>query len=130
VLESLIEALGPRHVLLVLDNFEQVLDGAVMIPPVLAACPSVHVLVTSRVALRLDGEQQSAVPPLPVRNPDRRYRGRRETATGPMRSPCSSTARAPSIPPSPSVLTRCTRSWICAAGSMGCRSPSSSPPRT
>jgi hypothetical protein len=38
VLESLIEALGPRHVLLVLDNFEQVLDGAVMIPPVLAAC--------------------------------------------------------------------------------------------
>ena len=37
----------------------------------LSACPSVHVLVTSRVALRLEGEQQFAVPPLPVRDPHR-----------------------------------------------------------
>ena len=50
--------------LLVLDNFEQVLDSATLVAEMLASCPSLKVLVTSRACLRIYGEQEFPVSPL------------------------------------------------------------------
>jgi predicted ATPase len=58
--------LRPRRVLLALDNFEQVLGAAPLLAGLLAAAPGLVVLVTSRTVLRLSGEHEFAVPPLPV----------------------------------------------------------------
>jgi predicted ATPase/class 3 adenylate cyclase len=63
-LERLVEHLRSARMLLVLDNFEQVLAAADVVSRLLDECPSVHVLVTSRAALRLSGEQEVPVPPL------------------------------------------------------------------
>ena len=65
-LERLIAALEPKQLLLVLDNFEHLLAAAPLVTDVLRACPHVNVLATSRAALRLSGEQEYPVPPLPV----------------------------------------------------------------
>jgi predicted ATPase/DNA-binding XRE family transcriptional regulator len=64
--ELLAAHLQPRHVLLVLDNLEQVLDAAPLIADLLATCPHQTVLATSRAVLRLSGEHDFRVPPLPV----------------------------------------------------------------
>jgi len=56
--------LRDRHMLLVLDNFEQVLEAAPLIDEVLHAAPSVKVLVTSRTPLKLYGEHEFPIPPL------------------------------------------------------------------
>ena len=58
--------LRARRLLLVLDNFEQVVGAAPLLAELLAAAPGVVVLVTSRVVLRLSGEHEFPVPPLPV----------------------------------------------------------------
>jgi len=58
--------LRARRLLLVLDNFEQVIDAAPVIAGLLAAAPGLMVLVASRTVLRLSGEYELAVPPLPV----------------------------------------------------------------
>src|SRR5215813_5896044 len=58
--------LRDRRLLLVLDNFEQVLDAAPVVSEMLAAATGLVVVVTSRTVLRLSGEQEFAVPPLPV----------------------------------------------------------------
>ena len=50
--------------LLVLDNFEQVLRAATLVSSILAACPTLKVLVTSRACLRIYGEQEFLVTPL------------------------------------------------------------------
>ena len=50
--------LRPRHLLLVLDNFEQVLDAWPLITDLLVAAPRLQVLITSRVTLHLSGEQR------------------------------------------------------------------------
>src|SRR5665811_199489 len=55
--------------LLMLDNFEQVLDAASLVTDLLSVCPELMVLVTSRIHLRISGEHVYAVPPLPVRDP-------------------------------------------------------------
>ena len=56
--------LGARRVLLVLDNFEQVLSGAAGLAPVLSRCPQVAVLATSRERLHLSGEVEIVLGPL------------------------------------------------------------------
>ncbi|WP_051325175.1 BTAD domain-containing putative transcriptional regulator [Candidatus Solirubrobacter pratensis] len=53
-----------RELLLVLDNFEQVLAAAPDLGRVLASAPASKLLVTSRAALRIAGEHELAVPPL------------------------------------------------------------------
>ena len=57
-------ACGDQSTLLVLDNFEQVLDAASLIADLLTSVPSLRVLVTSRAALRVRGEREYAVGPL------------------------------------------------------------------
>ena len=69
LLPILIEALAPKRMLLVLDNFEQVVHGAPFLTLLLAACPGVKVLVTSRVVLRVTGEQEFPVPPMEIPDP-------------------------------------------------------------
>jgi predicted ATPase/DNA-binding CsgD family transcriptional regulator len=56
--------LGDRALLLVLDNFEHLVAAAAVVADLLDACPRLTVLVTSRVALRLCGEQEFLVPSL------------------------------------------------------------------
>jgi predicted ATPase/predicted Ser/Thr protein kinase len=57
-------AIRDRTMLLVFDNFEQVLDAAPLIGQLLAGAPRVKALVTSRSPLRIGGEREYAVPPL------------------------------------------------------------------
>ncbi len=56
--------IGDRSMLLVFDNFEQVIEGAADLAEVLAACPRLDVLSTSREPLHLEGEHEYPVPPL------------------------------------------------------------------
>jgi diguanylate cyclase (GGDEF)-like protein len=58
--------LAERELLLVLDNFEQVLGAGSFVVELLAAAPRVRVLVTSQERLRLPGERVYLVPPLPL----------------------------------------------------------------
>jgi non-specific serine/threonine protein kinase len=62
--------LRERALLLVLDNFEQVLPAAATLAELLSTCPRLALLVTSRVPLRLRWERTLRVPPLPVPNLD------------------------------------------------------------
>jgi predicted ATPase/class 3 adenylate cyclase len=63
-IESLIDHLARKRMLLVLDNFEQVIDAAPQIGELLTATEAVTVLATSREPLGLAGEHEYAVPPL------------------------------------------------------------------
>jgi non-specific serine/threonine protein kinase len=62
--ESLIAALRGAASLLVLDNFEHVLEAAPLLTELLAACAQLKIVVTSRALLRLTGEYALPVPPL------------------------------------------------------------------
>jgi predicted ATPase len=66
VTETLERSLRLRDVLLLLDNFEQVLPAAPALTHLLHLAPNLRLLVTTRVALRLSGEQEFPVPPLSV----------------------------------------------------------------
>ena len=83
--------LREKQVLLVLDNFEQVIDAATRVSELMTAAPRLKVLVTSREVLRLSGETDYPVPPCPspTRSDCLRCRDRRNTK----RWRCSSTAR-------------------------------------
>jgi predicted ATPase/class 3 adenylate cyclase len=61
-----VKDLRDRHALLVVDNFEHVLDAAPSIGELLMAAPNAKVLTTSRAPLRLDGEHEYVVDPLPA----------------------------------------------------------------
>ena len=69
-LETLTEYLRDKQLLLLLDNFEQVVPAAPEISGLLAAAPEINVLVTSRTRLRLSGERTYPVPPLELPNPE------------------------------------------------------------
>src|SRR5262249_51973092 len=62
--DRLKDYLCEKQLLLILDNFEHVLPAAAQLAELLSAAPRLALLVTSRVALRLAGEQRFAVPPL------------------------------------------------------------------
>lgn len=74
VLETAAQALAARHglaehvadksLLMLFDNFEHVVEAAASLPELLAACPKLHILVTSRELLRVPGEHAYPVPPL------------------------------------------------------------------
>jgi predicted ATPase/DNA-binding CsgD family transcriptional regulator len=66
VADRLVGFLRERHRLLVLDNFEQLLDAAPVLADLLTACPHLTLLVTSRAKLRLSGEHDFPVSPLPL----------------------------------------------------------------
>ena len=59
------ESLRSKHLLLLLDNFEHVVAAAPLVAELLAACPGLHVLVTSRAPLQIRAEQQFPLEPLP-----------------------------------------------------------------
>jgi predicted ATPase/DNA-binding CsgD family transcriptional regulator len=63
-LQRLKTYLREKQVLLLLDNFEQVVTAAPFLVELLGACPGLKILVTSRAVLRVQGEYESAVPPL------------------------------------------------------------------
>lgn len=58
--------LADRMMLLVLDNFEQLLGGTSIVSRLLASAPNLKVLVTSRIPLRIAGERELKVSPLSV----------------------------------------------------------------
>jgi diguanylate cyclase (GGDEF)-like protein len=66
LLDSVAEAICEQSILLVIDNFEQVVAAAPVLSTLLAAAPRLRILVSSRERLSLYGEQVYAVPPLPV----------------------------------------------------------------
>jgi len=68
-LETVQRGLAGRAMLLVLDNFEQVLEAAPVVADLLQSAPGLRVLVTSRVVLRVRGEQEWRVDPLGVPPP-------------------------------------------------------------
>ena len=122
--ERLAALLRDKQLLLVLDNFEQVVTAAPQVADLLAACPRLKVLVTSRAVLRVSGEHAFPVPPLALpdpelggpstRSPHRRRSG--SSSTGPRRP--RPTSRSP---------TRMRRRWRRSAGGWtACRWPSSS----
>jgi predicted ATPase/class 3 adenylate cyclase/DNA-binding CsgD family transcriptional regulator/Tfp pilus assembly protein PilF len=78
-LTSLLSYLGERTLLLVLDNFEQVLAAAPTVARLLEAAPRIKVLATSRAILGVYGEYDLAVPPLTL--PDLSQPVRLETLT-------------------------------------------------
>ena len=89
---GLVEHIGERELLLLLDNFEQVVEAAPALASIVEACPNLQVVVTSRELLRVRGEVEYAVLPSQTRT----------------RSSSSARAR---------VLLPTTRSRSCAAAS-------------
>jgi predicted ATPase/transcriptional regulator with XRE-family HTH domain len=66
MLESLQDNLRDKHALLLLDNFEQVIGAAMLVADLLANCPRLTILITSREVLHLRGEKELPVQPLAV----------------------------------------------------------------
>ena len=71
LVENLQDYLRDKQLLLLLDNFEQVLPAAPLVSELLAAGPRLKVLVTSRAVLHLSGEYDYPVPPLNLPDPGR-----------------------------------------------------------
>jgi predicted ATPase len=71
MVERVANAIGTQRLLLVLDNFEHLIDAADVVGQLLDACPQLTVLVTSRAALHLSGERLVRVPPLAVPDAER-----------------------------------------------------------
>ena len=70
VLDTIVDHLASRRLLLLLDNVEHVLEAAADMARLLDAAAGLTVLATSRARLRLDGEQEYPLDPLPLSPPD------------------------------------------------------------
>jgi len=64
LLESIKDYLRDRKLLLIFDNFEQLVSAAPIVSDLLEAAPQLKILVSSRIALNLQGEREYPVPPL------------------------------------------------------------------
>jgi predicted ATPase/class 3 adenylate cyclase len=71
LVESLKDYLKERRMLLVLDNFEQVMEATPLLDELMAVAPGLKLLATSRAPLKLYGERSFPVPPLSVPDPGR-----------------------------------------------------------
>ncbi|MFN2138279.1 MAG: ATP-binding protein, partial [Candidatus Promineifilaceae bacterium] len=80
-----------KELLLVLDNFEQVIDAAGFVVELLATCGGLFILVTSRERLHLRAEQRYSVPPLAAEVAEELFR-QRATAVDPAFRPTESLA--------------------------------------
>jgi predicted ATPase/DNA-binding CsgD family transcriptional regulator len=69
--DRLASVVADQRLLLVLDNLEHVLEATPVLANLLAGCPRLTVLATSRAPLRLSGEQEFPVPPLALPDPRR-----------------------------------------------------------
>lgn len=69
VIEHLVAYLHEKRLLLLLDNLEHLLPSASSLAQVLAACPQLRLLVTSRAPLRIQGEHEYPVEPLATPHP-------------------------------------------------------------
>jgi len=63
-IDHLVEFLGEKRLLLILDNFEQILAAAPVVGQLLRGAPNIKIVVTTRAALHVYGEQEFPVPPL------------------------------------------------------------------
>ena len=68
-IDRLVDHIGERRMLLVLDNFEQVIGAASSVSALLTACPNLAVMTSSRTILHVSGEQEYPVPPLGLPDP-------------------------------------------------------------
>ena len=64
ILDRLATVVGDRRLLIVLDNFEQVVSAGPSVAHLLSHCPYLKMVITSRIALRVQAEQEFPVPPL------------------------------------------------------------------
>ncbi|GAA3633595.1 hypothetical protein GCM10022200_15930 [Microbacterium awajiense] len=71
--QRLARALAGRRMLILLDNFEQIVSAAPILVSLYTVAPDAVFLVTSRAVLRIRGEQVVEVPPLPTKDPDAPY---------------------------------------------------------
>jgi len=69
LLARLVEVLQRKQVLLLLDNFEQVVEAAPQVADLLTSCSQLKLLVTSREVLHVSAEHEFAVPPLALPDP-------------------------------------------------------------
>ncbi|HEV2130281.1 MAG TPA: adenylate/guanylate cyclase domain-containing protein, partial [Longimicrobiaceae bacterium] len=90
------EHLADKRLLLLLDNFEQIVEAAPTVSALLAAAPRVKVLVTSREPLHIESEQRYPVEPLPERDATTLFMERAR-------------AVAPGFQPTPVVAEICRR---------------------
>ncbi len=80
--ESVTAYLRDKRLLLLLDNMEQVIGAATLVADLLAACPRLSALATSRAPLRLRGERQFPVRPLALPAPAEREQAMPEALAG------------------------------------------------
>ncbi len=64
LLENIKDYLRDKQMLLVMDNFEQLVSSAPIVAEILAAAPQLKIITSSRIALNLHGEREFLVPPL------------------------------------------------------------------
>jgi predicted ATPase len=64
LLENVKDYLRDKRILLVMDNFEQLVSAAPVVADLLAAAPQLKIITSSRIALNLHGEREFPVPPL------------------------------------------------------------------
>jgi non-specific serine/threonine protein kinase len=69
LLATLTDHLKEKHLLLVLDNYEHLLEASAVVTQLLDGCRELHVLVTSRIPLHVSREHEHAVSPLSVPDP-------------------------------------------------------------
>src|SRR5262245_58648806 len=97
-LDRVVTRLRPARSLLVLDTFEHLIEAAPLVANLLADCPRLAVLVSSRAPLRLRGEHELPVAPLPLPAPSSEALGLDELRASPAIALFCQRARAVSPP--------------------------------